>query len=78
MSKRSWLRLFWYFVDIYFVKSYTRYLLGTTHRSLKLKDFWRNVVPGLVGSKICNESPRKPNAPEIEIQICSTKGKGTV
>ncbi|PSN41369.1 hypothetical protein C0J52_19114 [Blattella germanica] len=56
-AKRSWLRLFWYFVDVSIVNSFILYTLSNTGRSLKLKEFRRKVVTGLVGTRNLQDTP---------------------
>ena len=56
-AKRSWLRLFWYFVDVSIVNSFILYTLSNTGRSLKLKEFRRKVVTGLVGTRNLKGTP---------------------
>jgi hypothetical protein len=53
----SWLRFFWYPADSSVVNAYVLVSFRIAQRNLKLKDFHRNVVPGLDGNKCYNGNP---------------------
>mgnify|MGYP000106010065 CR=1 FL=1 len=78
-AKRCWLTLFWYFVDVSIINAFILYSLCNLGRSLKLKEFRRNVVTGLIASRnlrgISGPSGNTPPPKRFKPQVALEKRK---
>lgn len=74
-SKKWWLRLFWYFIDLTIVNSFVIYNNINNKKSLTLKKFRLSLVNELVGHKIQIPKGKKrlsvvvgPHKPRVDIE----------